>query len=553
MLEALLLLVGGPLMLFALIRISRLTRATAQLERSVDHLNHELPLARKAMWAMQERIEHLDRCIVEQRGLLREQAAQLQRTGSAAALESAPAEQPAEQPATELDAASESVAASASASESVSESESVAASASASESVSESVAASVGPSAGGAALPAASLGPMLQKETQQQRQQGQRPGAERRRQVLQTIGGQAQQTIGGQAQQGAVGQGGAAAGFGQSSGAPEAASGAATQGLTGSAATQGAADFGEQAPAFDWEQWIGVRGAAALGAAILVLAGGYFFKYSVDHGLISPLMRVVLGVVVALACLTGSELWLRKRHVLLANSLAGAGFAILYLCFWAAKARYGLIGTAVAGALMVLVTVSCGVLSVKHDARLVAVFGLVGGFATPIMLSTGSDRPFALFGYLLLLNVALLYVARRRRWPLLTLVSLGFTGLYQAAWIIWRMGPDRVVLGLAISLLFAAVFVLAPKPQLEPAGPAEDPNAHLRNKQVAGVWSFMRVCAVFTPFVFALYFGLRTSLTPEFGLLGIFLAILVVGARLIGRRDQLAAMGAAAACAGLAS
>src|SRR5207244_308262 len=73
------------------------------------------------------------------------------------------------------------------------------------------------------------------------------------------------------------------------------------------------------------------------------------------------------------------------------------------------------------------------------------------------------DRPIGLFGYVLLLDTGLLYLARQRRWPVLALLSLAGTIFYQALWIGTRMGPDRLLLGLAILGAFAFLFAAAPR------------------------------------------------------------------------------------------
>src|SRR5207245_964636 len=94
----------------------------------------------------------------------------------------------------------------------------------------------------------------------------------------------------------------------------------------------------------DWERWIGIRGAAVVGAVALGLAGLLFFKYSIEQGLITPAMRVVSGTFTGLGCLVGSE-WLRGRgYRQTAEGISGAGVVILYAAFWAAHVRYGLIG-----------------------------------------------------------------------------------------------------------------------------------------------------------------------------------------------------------------
>jgi hypothetical protein len=288
----------------------------------------------------------------------------------------------------------------------------------------------------------------------------------------------------------------------------------------------------------DWERWIGIRGAALLGAVVLGLAGLLFFKYSIDRGLITPTMRVVFGTLVGLACVIGSE-WLRPRgHRHLAEGVSGAGVVILYGAFWAAHIRYELIGMAPAFGLMILVTAACCVLAVRHAAFVVAVIGLIGGFATPLLLSSGSDRPIGLFGYVLLLDLALLALGHKKRWASLAVLSLLATVLMQALWIGARMGPDRVLLGLVILGTFAAVFAFAAR--LAPEGAARR------------VWLWSQAGAILFPFAFAVYFAARVDLGPHLYPLAIMMAILSGAACWISRERGRSALGLGAADATVA-
>ena len=128
----------------------------------------------------------------------------------------------------------------------------------------------------------------------------------------------------------------------------------------------------------------------------------------------------------------------------------GGGIVVLYAAFWAARSMYGLIGTPPAFVLLASVTAVGCALSWRHDSLVVALIGLIGGFATPLMVSSGADRPIGLFAYVLLLDVGMLYLARQRRWPLLAVLSLAGTLLYEGMWVTLRMGPDRLFLGLVI-------------------------------------------------------------------------------------------------------
>lgn len=77
---------------------------------------------------------------------------------------------------------------------------------------------------------------------------------------------------------------------------------------------------------------------------------------------------------------------------------------------------------------------------------------LVGGFATPALLSTGEDRPICLFSYLLLLNAGLAWVAYRKKWPHLTVLSTIFTTLFQWGWVMKFLTAAKLPLALGIFL-----------------------------------------------------------------------------------------------------
>jgi uncharacterized membrane protein len=268
-------------------------------------------------------------------------------------------------------------------------------------------------------------------------------------------------------------------------------------------------------PSISWEQWAGVRGAAALGAMVAVVAGLYFFKYGIDHGLITPTLRVVLGYATGAALVAGADLYLRPRHRVLGAWLAGAGIAILYLSIWATSVLYRLAGTGVGFFLMCAVTALCCALATVRASLPIAGLGLIGGFATPALLSTGQDRPIALFSYLLVLDVALLWVARRRDWASLAVFSLVGTLGYEAAWIVGRMEPERVALGLAILAVFGALFSVLPG----------------SGREERRVWVALRVAGLIVPLVFGFGLSLMPELAPSsVYLFGPFSLVLVLGA-----------------------
>ncbi|MEA2162486.1 MAG: hypothetical protein QOK37_613 [Thermoanaerobaculia bacterium] len=207
---------------------------------------------------------------------------------------------------------------------------------------------------------------------------------------------------------------------------------------------------------FDWESLIGVKLFSWIAGIALVLAALFFLSYSVEHGWLSPPVRASLGLLTGVALLLVCELRVARDYTFTANAMDGAGIAILYATLFAIHALWHLLPASAVFAMMLIVTAIAVLLSIRRDSVFIALLGLVGGFATPALLSTGENKPIALFSYLLLLNVGLMWVAIRRRWPLLTALSVVFTVVYEWGWIGKFLTVSQLPLAAGIFVIFAA-------------------------------------------------------------------------------------------------
>ena len=181
---------------------------------------------------------------------------------------------------------------------------------------------------------------------------------------------------------------------------------------------------------------MGAKLFAWIGGLALFLGVGFFVKYSFDHNLISPEMRVAIGFVTGIGLLAGGLGIKRPSLAVLAQTLCATGILILYAVTFACRAVYhfpffGMMPTFL---LMTLITAVAFVLAVRLNAQVVAVLGILGGFVTPILLSTGEDKPWGLFGYIALLDVGLLAVALHRRWNYLVPLGAFGTACLQIGW-----------------------------------------------------------------------------------------------------------------------
>src|SRR6266513_1297422 len=213
----------------------------------------------------------------------------------------------------------------------------------------------------------------------------------------------------------------------------------------------------------DWEQFMGAKMFAWIGGFALFLGVAFFVKYSFEHNLIPPELRVAIGFLAGIALVGGGVALTRKENVVTAQTLCATGILILYAVTFACRSFYhfpffGLVPTF---ALMSLITAAAFLLAVQLDALVVAILGIGGGFLTPVLLSTGQDNPLGLFGYIALLDIGLLAVARRKEWSWLTLLAAIGTMLMQFAWLGRFYAPEKINIAMTIFLGFAGLFVAA--------------------------------------------------------------------------------------------
>jgi uncharacterized membrane protein len=190
-------------------------------------------------------------------------------------------------------------------------------------------------------------------------------------------------------------------------------------------------------PPFSLEHFMGVKLFAWLGGVALFFGIIFFVKYAFENNLIPPSVRVAMGFVTGTGLLVGG-LWLHRResYLVLAHSFCATGVLILYGVSFAAHAIYHfpVFTSSATFALMALITVVAFLMAVRLNALVVAVLGMLGGFITPVLLSTGQDQLLGLFGYVALLVIGLAAVSRHRNWGFLVPAAAFGTALMQFGW-----------------------------------------------------------------------------------------------------------------------
>jgi hypothetical protein len=231
----------------------------------------------------------------------------------------------------------------------------------------------------------------------------------------------------------------------------------------------------ELAPAFpakppvNWEQFMGVKGLAWIGGFTFFLGVVFAIQYCFAHHLISQGMQAAFGFLVGLGVLVGGVVLSRRNFAALSQSLCATGVLILYSVTFACHSYYHFefFGTIPSFLLMTLITVTAFLLAVQLEALVVAILGMLGGFLTPVLLSTGQDNPAGLFGYIAILDTGLILVALRRRWFFLPALAALGTAIMEIGWagkffVVNKYYEDnKILVALGVLLFFNALYLAA--------------------------------------------------------------------------------------------
>jgi uncharacterized membrane protein len=215
-------------------------------------------------------------------------------------------------------------------------------------------------------------------------------------------------------------------------------------------------------PSINWEQFMGAKLFAWLGGLALFLGVAFFVKYSFEHNLIPPEVRVALGFLFGAGLIIGGMKVSLDRYRITAQTLVASGVVSLYAVTFSCDSIYhfAFFGPVSTFLLMSLITAAAFVLAVRLDAQVVAILGILGGFLTPVLINTGHDNPAGLFGYLAILVAGLSAVALHRRWLYLVPLGAGGTVLMLLAWTGRFYVPEKTGIAMVVCLGFCAITFL---------------------------------------------------------------------------------------------
>ncbi|WP_430936080.1 DUF2339 domain-containing protein [Saccharicrinis sp. 156] len=205
------------------------------------------------------------------------------------------------------------------------------------------------------------------------------------------------------------------------------------------------------------EKFIGENLMNKIGIAILVIGIAIGTKYSIEHNLISPLTRIILGYVSGIALLVVG-MKLRSKYENYSAVLVSGAMTTMYFITFSAYSFFGLIPQVLTFGLMVVFTVFTVIAALSYSRQVIALIGLVGAYAIPFLLSDDSGNVLTLFTYIAIINVGILFISLKKYWKPLYYVSFGLSWLM---FFMWYLPEYKFEPYFALALTFASIFFIS--------------------------------------------------------------------------------------------
>ncbi|MBU3925158.1 DUF2339 domain-containing protein [Patescibacteria group bacterium] len=209
-----------------------------------------------------------------------------------------------------------------------------------------------------------------------------------------------------------------------------------------------------------FEAEIGLKWLGRIGILALIFGVAFFLKYAFENNWIGEAGRVAIGILSGMVLIYLGD-YLRQKYTSYASTLTGGGIAVLYLSIYSSFAYYRLIDQIPAFIAMMIITAIGAFLAIRYERINLAVLSILGGFLTPILLSTGANNQIGLFSYMTILNLGVLAISFYRNWQKLNLLGLIATLFLYFGWSAAHYDASQLFLTEAFLTLWFIIYSVA--------------------------------------------------------------------------------------------
>ena len=198
---------------------------------------------------------------------------------------------------------------------------------------------------------------------------------------------------------------------------------------------------------FNLEKFLMGNGLLWLGALVLAIGGVFLAKYSIEAGLFPPELRIILGAGFGILLVASAEYLYRNPKRFQINSpvisaaLASGGVITCFAMVLVAFDFYAFLSPSFAFVLLALISLAAAWLSLRLGPILAAI-GVIGAYAVPALVSTGSNNVFMLLMYVSAVSFSAVWIHQ----------------IVQKSWI-WWLGLVGHFVWFAVALELSSSFI----------------------------------------------------------------------------------------------
>ncbi len=211
----------------------------------------------------------------------------------------------------------------------------------------------------------------------------------------------------------------------------------------------------------DLEKYIGENLITVIGIIILFIGVVFGVKYSIDHNLINPLTRVILGYILGIAVFSVGFI-LKKKYDYFSAVMVSGAMAIMYFITFIAFNEFHLIHKMMAFVLMIIFTIFTVFAAISYNRQIIAHIALVGSYAIPVLLSDGTGNIRDLFIYITIVNTGILITGIKKDWKPLYYVAFSATWIIFGAWYLSGLytQSEHFEIGMTFATIFFILFYI---------------------------------------------------------------------------------------------
>ena len=257
------------------------------------------------------------------------------------------------------------------------------------------------------------------------------------------------------------------------------------------------------------EEMIGAQWSVWIGGLALFLGAVFLLRYTIEAGVFTPAMRIIMASLFGGILLIGGEFLRRADRKIgetsaLAKSLienayipgvlTAVGIFALLGAVYAAYELYGFIGAPLAFILMGAISLGALALGLLHGPKL-ATLGLAASLVTPLLIQNTQPNAYILYGYLTIVSAAALALAKKRGWGWLDIFTL-FGAMF---WIFFSLNATKAT-GTHLAWLSFTALMFAASTYVASGGKSDTKAIKtdwVYGTRTAAIWAGLAALAIF--------------------------------------------------------